>query len=342
MGPRVGGMNRLVLLCFLCVGQARAGATFDLDDAALKQAGLDPTEVESELGAKIDEELAARDPQFLAGMANATAISARGMGVDYGLDVKKFVVGVGLGSGVAYSGSLLGRDDDEPLPVGGFSAQLSAMAGICPGGFVPGDNFLDRVRLFLHAMAFDMPSDHILTGSLQNFGGSLQLQLVDKADFKVGAWNGLALTTGYSSTIFRLRLESDLPIDTTMDGTEIEWDATGRYDIDATAGGIPLELSTAVRVLVVTVFAGAGYDFVTASADQTAALEGPVEATGSGETASLGTATLSLDGDAEGDRQMFRGFGGAEVRFAVVKVYGQLNVANNDTVGGHVGLRLVW
>ena len=329
-------MNWLLLLCLLGVGQARA-ATFDLDDAALKKAGLDPAEVESELGAQIDEKLAASDPRFLAGMANATAISARGMGVDYGLDVKKFVFGVGVGSGIAYSGTLLGRGDEEVVPAGGFSAQLSFMGGICPGGFTPGEGFLDRVRVFLHAMAFDMPSDHVLSGSLTNFGGHLQLQLVKEADFEVGAWNGLALTGGYSSTIFRLELESDLPIDTTVDGTPIRWDATGTYDIDANAGAIPLEVSTAFRVLVITVFAGAGYDFVTATADQTAALEGPVEA---GEDQSLGSATLSLDDEAEGDRQLFRGFGGAEIKLSVIKVYGQLNVANNDTIGGHVGLRV--
>jgi hypothetical protein len=272
-------------------------------------------------------------------MANATAISARGMGVDYGLDVEKFVAGVGLGSGIAYSGSLLGRDDEEVVPEGGFSAQLSFMAGICPGGFVPEENFLDRVRFFLHAMVFDMPSQHTLTGSLQNFGGSIQLQLVNGVDFKVGAWNGLALTGGYDATLFRLKLEKDLPIDTTVDGTEIGWDATGSYEIDATTSGIPLEVSTAFRVLVITVFAGAGYDFVTATADHTAALEGPVEATRSGQDASLGTATVSLEGEGEGDRQLFRGFGGAEVRIFAIKLYGQLNVANNDTVGGHVGVR---
>jgi hypothetical protein len=342
MGPRVGGMNRLVLLCFLCVGRARA-ASFDLDEAALKAAGLDPRAVESELGGKIDDNLLpGEQPKLLSGMANATAISARGMGVDYGLDVKKFVAGIGLGSGIAYSGSLLGRGDEDVVPSGGFSTQLSVMAGICPGGFVPGDDFFDRVRVFAHWMTFDMPSQHVLSGSLQNVGGSLQLQLVKRADFKVGAWNGLALTGGYDATLFRLRLESDLPIDTTVDGTEIGWDATGSYEIDATAGSIPLEVSTAVRVLVITVFAGGGYDFVTASADRTAALEGPVEAKRSGENASLGNASLSLEGEAEGDRQVLRGFGGAEVRFFVVKLYGQLNVANNDTVGGHVGIRFAW
>jgi hypothetical protein len=141
-------MYRPFLLCFLCVGQARA-ANFDFDEAALKAAGLDPQAVEDDLGAKIDEKLgAAEQPKFLSGMANATAISARGMGVDYGLDVRKFVAGVGLGSGIAYSGSLLGRGDEELVPSGGFSAQLSLMAGVCPGGFVPKDNFLDRIRVF--------------------------------------------------------------------------------------------------------------------------------------------------------------------------------------------------
>jgi hypothetical protein len=216
------------------------------------------------------------------------------------------------------------------------------MAGVCPGGFIPGEGFLDRVRVFLHAMAFDMPSDHVLSGSLQNFGGHLQLQLLKKADFKIGAWNGLALTGGYSSTIFRLRLESDLPIDTTLDGTSVSWDATGTYDIDANAGAIPLEVSSAVRVLVFTVFAGAGYDFVTASADQSAALEGPVEATRSGESASLGTATVTLEGDGEGDNQTLRGFGGLEIRIFVIELYGQLNVADNDALGGHLGIRAVW
>lgn len=335
-------MKLLPFVCLLGVTQARA-ANIELDDAAVKGAGLDPQVLRSDLGAGIDEELRVVDQRrFLAGMANAAAISARGMGVDYGLDVKQIVAGVAIGSGVAETGTLLGRGDDDPLPVGGFSAQLSLMAGICPGGFVPGAGFLNRVRIFLNGMAIRMPSGQPFGGSLQNLGGHVQLQLLDGVDAKVAAWKGLAVTAGYDATVYHLSLEKDLPIETTSDGSRIEWQANGTYDIDAKTGSIPLEVSTAFRVLVFGVFAGVGYDVVTSSADSSAALVGPVQLEASGERASLGTASISLDDSADGDPGMLRAFGGVQIRLAVIKIYGHLNLADNDTVGGHVGMRAAW
>jgi hypothetical protein len=335
-------MKLLPFLCLLGVTRARA-ANIELDDAAVRRAGLDPVEVRNDLGADIDDELRVVDQQkFLEGMANAAAISARGMGVDYGLDVKKFVAGVSIGSGVADTGTLLGRGEESPLPVGGFSAQLSVMAGICPGGFVPGQGFLDHLRIFVNGMALRMPSGQPFGGSLQNLGAHVQLQVLQGVDAKVAAWKGLALTAGYDSTVYHLSLQKDLPIATTSDGMRIEWEADGTYDVDATTGSVPLEVSTAVRVLVLTVFAGGGYDIVTSSANSTAALVGPVEIEASGERASLGTATVSLEDSADGDPGMLRGFGGVQIRLAVVKIYGQINLADNDTVGGHVGARMAW
>jgi hypothetical protein len=336
-------MKLPILVCLLGVATARA-AEIDLDDAAVKDAGLDPATVRNDLGASIDEGLRIVDQKgFLAGMANAAAISARGMGVDYGLDVKTFVVGAAIGSGVADSGTLLGRGDEQPLPVGGFSGQLSVMAGICPGGFVPGDGILDHVRIFVNGMALRMPSGQPFGGSLQNIGGHVQVQLWNGLDAKVAAWKGLALTTGYDSTRYDLSLRRDLPIRTDSGGADLRWQADGSYDIDATTGSIPIEASTAVRLVFVSVFAGVGYDVVTSTAGSTASLSGPVEVQASaGDDTSLGTATVAIDDSADGDAGMARAFGGVQIRLAVIKIYGQVNLADNDTVGGHVGVRLVW
>jgi hypothetical protein len=336
-------MKRFLVLCFLG-GTPALAANVELDDAAIKEAGLDPAAVRSDLNTSIDEGLRVVDQQrFLRGMANAAAISARGMGVDYGLDVKTFVVGATIGSGVADAGTLLGRGEEDPLPAGGFSGQLSVMVGVCPGGFVPGDGWLDHLRVFVNGMAIRMPSGQPFSGSLRNIGGHVQLQLFDGADAKVGAWNGLALSAGYDSTSYELSLRKELPLETTTGGAEIAWRADGTYDIEATTGSIPLEASTAFRVLVLGVFAGVGYDIVTSTAESSAALVGPVELQASnGEDRSLGSASVSIDDAANGDPGMLRVFGGAQIRLAVVKIYGQINVADNDTVGGHLGARLVW
>jgi hypothetical protein len=336
-------MNRLPFLCCLLgLPQARA-ATIELDEAALERAGLDPARVRNDLNTSIDEELRVVDQRrFLVGMANAAAISARGMGVDYGLDVKTVVFGATVGSGVAEAGTLLGRGDEDPLPVGGFSGQLSVMAGVCPGGFVPGDDVLDHLRVFVNGMALRMPSGQPFGGSLQNVGAHLQLDVLG-ADAEVAEWNGLALTAGYDATNYDLSLRKELPLTTPSGDATLAWRADGSYDVDATTGSIPLELSTAARVLVLGVFAGVGYDVVTSRANSSAALVGPVELqASSGDGQSLGSASISIDESAEGDHGMLRAFGGAQIRLAVVKLYGQVNVADNDTIGGHVGARLVW
>jgi hypothetical protein len=342
--PTMKPLAILGSLLFFGPSLARAQSLeLDLDDEAVRQAGLDPATVRSELGDDIDAELRVVDQKaFLKGMANAAAISARGMGVDYGLDVKKLVVGGSIGTGAANTGIVFDRGDTA-LPIGGFSGQLTLMAGVNLGGFVPKDNFLDRIRIFVNGMALQMPSNAPFGGSMHNLGGHVQLQLLKGLDAKVAAWRGIAFTTGYDSTAYELSLEQDLPVSTAVDGVRVGWKASGTYDVHATTGSVPLELSTAFHVLVVGVFAGGAYDIATSSADSDAALDGPISSKGSGgASTSLGSAHLTLSDASDGDPGAFRAFAGAQIRIVIVKVYGQVNLADDQAVGAQFGLRAAW
>ncbi|MEN0063446.1 MAG: hypothetical protein AAGA48_14945 [Myxococcota bacterium] len=104
---------------------------------------------------------------------------------------------------------------------------------------------------------------------------------------------------------------------------------------------MPLELSTNVRVLILTLYGGVGVDLNEGSADTTAELAGEVDYTQDGETVSLGEARVTITEDAVGQGIPVRAFAGVQINIFPVKLYGHLNAGTNSSFGGHVGVRLV-
>jgi hypothetical protein len=320
---------------------------FDIDDAAARQLGIDAQQVEDALGGTIGDQLRLVDQEdFLAAMANATAISTRGMGVDYATNIETFVLGFSVGSGVATSGKVFGREGEEnPLPTGGFSSQISIMAGVALGAFDgSGEDedatLLDRVRVYANGMSLRMPSGAPFEGSMTNLGAHLQLSLVNPMDAEVVEWGGFALTGGYEHAIYHLSLQQELPIETTTGDARLRWAATGEYGVDAWSATLPLELSTNLRIVFVTAYAGAGLDLGVSRAKSLASLSGPLRGEAGQQSRDLGDASVSLEQAKGGDPARPRLFFGAQLDVFVLKAYGQLNLGTGDTYGGHIGLRV--
>ncbi len=328
----------LALLLFSPAALAQQVA-ISIDESTAQGLGLDASDVESSMSGQISGDLNLVDQQaYLQSMANAAALASRGMGVDYASNVKRLIFGASLGSAVHSSSLSLGRGDDE-LPDGGFSSQLSLMAGVNLG-FGDDDAALSRVRLFASGMAFTYAGDSF-DASLYNLGGHVQVQLLKPRETAVVEWGGLAVTSGYQSAGYSLGLSSGLPVTVDEEGVSLTWDATGEYDIRAATTSVPLELSTNLRVLMVTVYAGGGADFITSgSATSAASLGGEITASAVGEQASLGTAVVSLSDEGYADELVPRVFAGAQLNVLMFKAYTHFNVGLNGSAGLNLGLRV--
>lgn len=176
---------------------------------------------------------------------------------------------------------------------------------------------------------------------MYNVGVHAQVKIVPEMGNAVVEWGGFDLTSGWERAQYRLELTQAVPIDAPLQGNvEATWTADGVYTIVSTTDAIPVELSTNLRLAVVTLFLGGGVDVNTSTATSEAALSGPIDATVAGRTESLGTATLTVGYDGVGDPVVPRGFGGVQLNLAIFKIYGQLNAGGNGSVGGHLGARV--
>lgn len=300
--------------------------------------GVDTNAIEAEMGPAITDNLRLGDMDaYMASMANAAAMSTRGMGVDYASNPEAFVLGGSFGAG-GHSAGFPPSQGDSLLPQAGIATQLTLMAGMNLGVFTKEeDAFLNRVRIYVHGLALQSPADGNLKGKLSNYGGNLQLQVLKKKSL-AGAveWGGLAFTTGAEVASYQLALAQPLPVES--GGTS--WNAEGTYDIKASALNVPIEVSTNLRVLVVNAFVGGAVDIQPGSAESTLALAGPLSVDANGSTVPLGDVTVSMTGTGETDFLTPRLFAGGQVDIFFVKLYGQLNLATNYAAGAHLGVRV--
>lgn len=338
----------------LCALPQLAGAqTFEIElSQQAIDAGIDGAELESALNGAIADQLKLGTPAqhtaFIDSMVEAAAISAKGMGVDYASNIDKFVFGGSIASGVQEAGFTFKRGGDL-LPKGGFGAQLSLMAGVNLGMGGEDRGFWDRIRLYANGMAMRLPSDRQFGGQMANAGGHVQIKLVEgNPDAKAVQWGGLDLTSGfeYSAYSFDLR-QDDLAIDAPMGSSgTATWTANGTYNINSDVLAVPVELSTNLRVFVVTAYLGGAYDYNMGTGTSNAQLTGPIDGRvlapdGSTYDGDIGIATVSAGALGASQPHVFRMFLGTQLNILVLKAWGHLNVApQNGAVGGHVGVRV--
>ncbi|MCB9777197.1 MAG: hypothetical protein H6742_01370 [Alphaproteobacteria bacterium] len=333
-------IETLLLWTALAGPAAAQSIEITLDEQAVRDAGMNPDELQDEIEGSVSGDLKLADQTaFLQQMARAVLISTKGMGVDYASNPQHFLLGGSVGTGVNSAGARFGRGDDG-LPLGGFAFQASLMGGLNLGAFGKPDGFFRRVVIYVDGMYADTKLDPF-TGKATHLGAHLQLQLIRPGEGGGAVeWGGLAVTSGYEWARYEMSLEQGLPIDV-ADGTT--WDATGSMVLSADAESIPVEISTNLRILVVSVYAGAGADVnLGARGDSEFRLDGPVEFSAQGVDRTLGTVVVSHQDEGVVEGVVPRGFVGAQAELFMVKLYGQLNVGLDDSFGGHVGARLVF
>jgi hypothetical protein len=293
-------------------------------------------ELETAMASTIDEEFKLSDQRvFLEQMAEATAMSARGVGVDYASNPQRFVLGGSVGSGVDGVGLSFGRGEGL-LPAGGFAFSATAMAGLNLGAFAGDDSPARRFILYGNGMA-GQGSQEPFGGSMANFGVHLQVMLVKARESGPAEWGGFALTSGFEHTRYTLELRQDVP----MESSGFTWNADGSYSVTATSNTIPLELSTNMRLAFLTLFGGFALDIRPGNgATSDIELGGDVVYASNGQERVVGTATITDSQTADIGAIAPRFFFGPQINLSVVKVYGHLNVGVGGAFGGHAGVRI--
>ncbi|GDX82221.1 hypothetical protein LBMAG42_40320 [Deltaproteobacteria bacterium] len=302
-------------------------------------AGMSEEELETELKSAIGDELHTVDLSgYLAEMADANVLSAKGMGVDYGSDMQRFAFGGAFGTAVSGAGAALDGGTATGLPETGFALQIGVMAGLNLGAFSEKESALRRFKLYVNGMSAETDRDPF-SATFLNYGAHAQIKMIKGGDKTDGIrWGGLDLTTGYEYSSYTLALEQSMPVST----NGMTWDATGTYTMSAEAESLPVELSTNLHVFVVTVFLGGAFDYnLSGGADSKIAVGGPISFKYGSVDEDVGSATLSLSENGDVSEWKARGFVGAQADIFFLKVYGQLNVTTDKSLGGHVGIRAV-
>ncbi len=312
-----------------------------IDEALARKAGLDAAEVRADLDDELRSTLHLDAlSTYLDSLANAALLATKGMGVDYATEIEAFVIGGSVGTGIDDGGFRFGRGD-ETLPAFGYAFQVAVMAGLNLGVLSHGEGVLSRVVVYGHGMALDTSVD-VFDGSLHSVGGHVQIALVKPRGDAAASWGGLALTTGFERSHYELGLTRALPVPVPGTGGLASWDGLGEFTLGTTTDSVPVELSTHVRLLVLTVFGGAGVDMVDGGADASIRLSGDVTADVGGRETRIGTASVRYAAHGEPVTVFPRVFAGAQVHLLPVKVYAQLNAGLERGVGGHMGVRLAW
>ena len=306
-----------------------------LDGDFQNQTGMNPNTVKGELEGLISSQLNLEEQtSYLTQMAKASAMAGRGMGVDYMVMPKRFVVGGSVGS--AANGAGLISPSGELMPQGGFAWQFSGMAGLNLGALSMKDTFARRFVLLANAMTRNRSRDPFTTSS-SNLGAHFQVRVIKPKKFLTAEWGGLAVTGGYERATYSMALTQSTMIESGV----LQWEPEGSYTITSVSEAIPIEVSTSLRFLFLGVYGGAAVDVpLSGSGLAEVALDGDIYTDVNGNSVNVGRATVGLDNEVLMEDFVTRFFTGIQVKLAVAHAYTHFNVSTDKSVGLHMGVRV--
>jgi hypothetical protein len=193
------------------------------------------------------------------GTANASVLSAKGLGTDYVNDPKRFMISFGIGAAW----------DDEKNK--GIRDEISGAAAA--SSVSVGYRFSDKLMGFVdfgtlrHGQSFP-GKDVDIAGDIEggHFGVHVRYDLLGKRGSDFWGWGGVKVHTGYEYNVNEVELTTTLneklEVDTGGQGI-LEGTLTGKpeHEIKTTTHSIPLEVSTNVLFLnIFSFYTGLGAD----------------------------------------------------------------------------------
>lgn len=351
----------VALACAATIGQRRARAgtvtvTIDPGPGAdfAAELGISPAELETRLRDELEGIYQVVQPKdYLRALADATAFSANGLGVDYASNPQVVSVGGGVNFSVAFGD----KGFDEPRseqPVLGLAANVSIMAG---GNLAAmGLEGADKLNVYGNYFTRTGNVDE-LSAKVTNMGVHAQYKLLAPKHRKakkglVIEWGGVDVIAGFQYThigfsLKKPNLDSDVILrESGGEGSpDVRFEAAGKFDLSMTTYTLPMEASTNVRLFYfVSLFGGVGVDIQLGGSDMSVDLDGTlygIDPTTQQEM-DIGTAHVDVTDDADANPGKVRFFGGVQVNLWKAHVFVQANVAPDRAVGVTFGARAAW
>lgn len=320
----------LAIALIVCGGAAaRADVTVDVNltpaGAQLaKQMGVTADQLAQRLRSRIDA-VVGTDGAALEAFSDAAVLSSHGLGVDYVSVPESLIVGVAANAASA-SGDLApwsGR-------IGGLAANVAVMAGFNLSTF-------GLPRWTVYGSGF-YRSDTVdgIDGAITNGAAHVQYALIPAPPGRVARWTGVQLTTGLELTQWSLGTDQAMGTSFAIEGHRIGYDMNGHFRLSSDSLAVPLELSTGVRVAILSVYGGVGVDVAQGQGTIDAQLTGPLHDMDGRE---LGTVTITGHDSHGASPVTARALGGVQIDAWKLKIFGHVNAAAGSATSLGVGVR---
>ena len=320
----------LALAIFVCASApARADVTVDVKltpqgQQLATQMGVTADQLAQRLRDRINSVVGTDGPSLQA-FSDAAVLSSHGLGVDYVSVPESLIVGVAANAASA-TGDLSALDGR----LGGLAANVAVMAGmnLTPFGLP---------RWTVYGSGF-YRSDSIdgIDGSITNGAAHVQYALIPAPPGTVARWTGLQLTSGLEMTQWSLGSEQAMGTTFSLQGHTFGYDMMGHFQLGSSTLAVPLELSTGVRVAIVSLYGGVGVDLAQGQGTIDAQLTGPLHDT---EGNNLGTVTITGHDSHGASPFAARALGGVQIDAWKLKVFGHVNAAAGSATSVGIGVR---
>lgn len=324
----------LALGLVLCVAApVRADVTVDVHltpqgQALANQMGVSAAELQRQLKNRLDSTLGT-DGAALQAFSDTAVLSSHGLGVDYVSVPESLIVGVAANAAAA-NGDLSAFDRSTGHPISGVAANVAVMAGLNLSAF-------GHARWTVYGSGF-YRSDTVdgIDGAITNAAAHVQYALIEPGPGMVVRWTGLQLTTGLELTKWTLGTQKAMGTSLSIEGHDLGYDMTGRFSLASQSLTVPVEVSTGVRVAIVSLYAGLGVDLTEGQGTIDAMVTGPLT---DEQGRQLGTATISGH-DSHGASPLSpRALAGVQLDAWKLKIFGHVNAAADSAASVGVGVR---
>lgn len=308
--------------------------------------GISVEELEQQTVDQIDELYTVnRVDEFLRAIADATAFSGRGIGVDYASNGDGLMFGVTGNLSVA-AGDLGQAEAESEHPVAGVAPNLALMGGVNLKKW-------GHDKLTFFGNLFYRNGDwKDLSGSITSIGVHAQYRFFTPTEGKKTAlfkWGGVNVTAGLELNRWAFSLGHPFETEHTIDGgggvsSTVSMQATGQFDLDATSVVVPVEATTSLRFLYFfSLYGGASFAFQAGKTTLGADLTGTMTATDpqNGPDKDIGTASIRIDGDSGPSAAKATFLGGLQVNLSKFKIFVQGNAMPFRAASVALGLRIV-
>jgi len=313
------------------------------------QAGFDLASLNGQVQTELDRLFQVyRLHDYVKAFGDAQGFTTRGLGVDYGSNVRYLEVGVSLSTALNGNRALLDADT-RTQPIAGVSGNLTLMAGVNLGAAgLPVTIFGNYFK--------SHGSYHEFDAHLENLGVHVQVKLLGSRDegplSLLVRWGGIDITTGIDRSHMTLQLVRDfdraIPVSGGGVSGEVDLASRGTFRLDMRTTSIPLEVTTNLRFLyLLSLYGGGGFDWqLGGGSELTANLDGTLtgKAPQAGVSAvDLGTMRVNVTQDASPSGGRIRGIVGLQANVFLLKIFAQLNVAPDPFLANFgFGARFVW